>query len=340
MKKKLIAIVIAVTLLASVSGVALAKDFDNYKEVGHGALNGPHYNLNIIGVEDTKTADMTGTSGHTIFVKLKGRTKINLLNSSDPLNDEYCGGKDFRVWDRNGTDGEATFCLPKPLETGGPCDEGAGYTEYHYTVFARALGGPGKSFTTTCMEDKLDPSIVYCSSITMLLERDNGRSKFTDVSKYLLFIYVDLDADGVPERYPIFDDAGYGYWWDYVNDNLRLAQLRFYMTPTCVPDVADTYIDSGPTCIEEDGPTNVGLIGVGTYFETNLKIYVVDVDGMDTINVSNVDVSSDTSLTMNLTTTDDTALGTATIFITSGNGAGKETVRWDFEVSETCNGNG
>ena len=32
---------------------------------GNGAPSGPHYNLNIIGVDNPKTADMTGSDGHT-----------------------------------------------------------------------------------------------------------------------------------------------------------------------------------------------------------------------------------------------------------------------------------
>ena len=46
---------------------------------GNGAPSGAHYNLNIIGVGDNFTeADMTGNMGHRIFVKLEGKTKINL----------------------------------------------------------------------------------------------------------------------------------------------------------------------------------------------------------------------------------------------------------------------
>lgn len=33
---------------------------------GNGAPSGPHYNLNIIGVENVKKADMTGSNRHTI----------------------------------------------------------------------------------------------------------------------------------------------------------------------------------------------------------------------------------------------------------------------------------
>src|SRR5512138_817949 len=36
-------------------------------------LNGPHYNLNVIGVENPKTTNMSGTDRHTIFVGLGGK---------------------------------------------------------------------------------------------------------------------------------------------------------------------------------------------------------------------------------------------------------------------------
>src|SRR5690349_18184500 len=59
---------------------------------GNGAPSGPHYDLNIIGVPKSKTADMTGDNGHRIFVALSGNTKI--LLTAGP----------FEVLDANGTD--------------------------------------------------------------------------------------------------------------------------------------------------------------------------------------------------------------------------------------------
>src|SRR5262245_51274503 len=69
-------------------------------QTSNGAPSGPHYNLNIICVPKGKTADMTNTQGHTIFVSCEGTSKINLIES------------DFGVLDRNGTDGLASFRLP------------------------------------------------------------------------------------------------------------------------------------------------------------------------------------------------------------------------------------
>jgi hypothetical protein len=187
---------------------------------GNGAPSGGHYNLNIIGVPKNKTADMTGDNGHRIFVPLWGTPKIMLTQ-----------GSDFLVLDANGTDGEASFQLPSPDPTG------SGTTAY--SVFARALGTPGgKSFTTTCATDPYDGSKV-CSAITLTLDRSNGKSTFENVSKYLLYIYADINGDGVMDRVPLFDTSLYGYFWNYDNQGLKLAQLRFYDCSTTVPIATD-----------------------------------------------------------------------------------------------------
>ena len=194
-------------------------------QTGNGGPSGAHYSLNIIGVPD-KNADMTGNSGHRIFVKLWGNdSKILLIE-----------GADFLVLDANGTDGEASFQLPNPDP------DGDGTTVY--SVFARALGKPGgSSRTTTCAIDPADGAEV-CSVITLVLTRSKGPSKFENVSKYLLYIYADIDDDGDLERLPLFDNRLRGYFWDYDNYGLKLAQLRFYQCSSTVPDPSDP---NGPT---------------------------------------------------------------------------------------------
>ncbi len=182
---------------------------------GNGAPSGAHYNLNIIGVQNPKNTTMDVSSGNRIFVSLTGNTKINLSVG------------DFQVLDANGTDGTAAFQLPNPDPTN------SGTTQY--SVWARALGKPGgSSKTTTCATDP-DTLDTYCSVYQMLLVRDKGQSKFTDVSKYLLYIYADVDADGVLERVPLFDSSLEDYFWSYDNNGLKLAQLRFYNVPSTVP---------------------------------------------------------------------------------------------------------
>ena len=177
-------------------------------------LSGAHYTLNIIGVPQGKTADMTGDNGRRIFVPRVGSAKINL--SEGP----------FAVLDANGTDGTAAFQLPNPDP------DGDGTTTY--SVFARALGKPGgSSKTTTCFTDTTG---TWCSVYSSVLVRGTGKSSFDNVSKELLYVYVDTNGDGTLERYSLFSDALAQYYWQYDNSGLHLAQLRFYeQIKTTVP---------------------------------------------------------------------------------------------------------
>ena len=200
-------------------------------QTGNGAPSGGHYTLNIIGVSKNKTADMTGDNGHRIFVPMFGNPKIMLTE-----------GPDFAVLDANGTDGEASFQLPNPDPNGD------GTTVY--SVFARALGTPGgKSLTTTCAIDPSDGSEV-CSGITLTLERGKGKSTFENVSKYLLYIYADVNGDGILDRVALFDSALQGYFWDYDNQGLKLAQLRFYDCSTTVPVATDPNGSQTTACFQ------------------------------------------------------------------------------------------
>ena len=80
---KLIAVLFLTSLLAvscSENEVLIPADLDASLDVmakapdkttiGNEAPNGAHYNLNIIGMDKEKTADMTGSNGHVIFVGL------------------------------------------------------------------------------------------------------------------------------------------------------------------------------------------------------------------------------------------------------------------------------
>ena len=197
---------------------------------GNGAPSGPHYNLNIIGVSNPKTADMKDTSGHTIFVALSGKSTIWLCESSV---DDRCLDSGFYVVDRNAPDQDgALFALPNPDP------DGDGTTVY--SVFARALGAPGGGADmTTCISDPDLPDGKICSVITLELQRDKGPSKFDNVSKYLLYVYANIDDDAALERVALFDDRFEEFLWEYDNKGLRLAQLRFYECASTVPDDPD-----------------------------------------------------------------------------------------------------
>jgi hypothetical protein len=179
---------------------------------GNGALSGPHFNLNIIGVPRNKSASIT--EGGRIFVPLTGSSKI-LLSEGD-----------FAVLDANGTDGTAAFQLPAPDP------DGDGSTSY--SVFARALGKPGGSATVTACATDAATGEEICSAESLVAVRTSGKQKFENVSRELLFIEADIDGDGVTERVSLFDEAQQGFLWQVDNQGLRLLQLRFYEVPTAV----------------------------------------------------------------------------------------------------------
>lgn len=205
----------AAVLATTALGATVAPAVAGSTSTGNGAPSGSHYTLNIIGVSKDKTAAMDGNNGSRIFVPLWGKAKISLTEG------------DFGVLDANGTDADgATFSLPNPDP------DGDGTTAY--SVYARALGTPGgSSTTTTCATDPTTGEEI-CSTDQMVLVRSTGKSTFDNVSKELLYIEYDLDGDGKTELIPLFDSRLEGYFWDYDNKGLKVAQLRFYEQPTTV----------------------------------------------------------------------------------------------------------
>ncbi|MGE5426008.1 MAG: hypothetical protein ACM3PZ_02955 [Bacillota bacterium] len=215
MKKATIAAFAAMGLIASTLSV---------QAIGNGAPSGSHYNLNLIGVSKDKTSLMDSNDGHRIFVNLEGKTSIKLTE-----------GNEFAVLDANGTDGNgARFQLPNP----DPDNDGVTV----YSVYARPLGTPGGNATlSTCATGAGVDGIFgtaddeeVCSLATLSVSRTAGKSKFTDVSKQLLYVFADLDGDGTAERYPLFSDALQDYFWSYDNQGLKVVQLRFYEVSSSV----------------------------------------------------------------------------------------------------------
>jgi len=210
---------------------------------GNGAPSGAHYNLNIIGVEKSKSADMTGSNRHSIFVALG---KTGTVTSKI-----YLTPGDFKVCDGNAFDA-ATDCdgnqvaaqgavFQLPCNTNLPDDQPGGLVACtvgetaSYEVYARALGQPGGSATiTTCTTDTqgtVDPTddAVVCSTENVLLVRNKGKSTFTNVTKELTSLVGDLDGDTLNERIALFAGTTEDWFWQYDNNGLRLAQLRFYL---------------------------------------------------------------------------------------------------------------
>src|SRR5262245_61190781 len=185
---------------------------------GNGALSGPHYNLNIIGTTHCPGDDLIGTQRHTIFVELFGGDNPAGQNPSEvtPKNKIYLFEGDFEVLDGNACDGRAEFQLPAPGD---------------YFIFIRPLGQPGGgAVISLCATDLGDPDdasddVIVCSNGHML-ERKKGQSKFENVTEELTTVTT---ADG--DVVSLFDPALQDYFWNFDNNGLRLAQLRFYPIP-------------------------------------------------------------------------------------------------------------
>jgi len=191
-------------------------------QTGNGAPSGAHFNLNIIGVERGHTNSLNPNGRHTMFVQLWGKCDIDLTMG------------DFQVLDWSCLDGDpAAFQLPDP----DPDDDLA----LNYSVWVRALGGPGGSATMqTCYEDGTGAEWCNAGDLILRLNRVLGPHgpKFVDASDELLTVCVDVDPTAGTDfkTRPLFDDALLEYFWHYDNDGLRLAQLRFYPIGTETAD--------------------------------------------------------------------------------------------------------
>ena len=197
-------------------------------------LNGPHYNLNIIGVENPKTAPLTGSDRHTIFVGLGKNSSVtsNIYLAPGPFS--VCDGNAFDIahscnGDAVAHDG-AVFQLPCNIAVTTDTGCADGIFSADYQIWGRALGKPGGSVTvTTCATD--DTGALICSTENTLLTRGKGgKSKFFDVTKPLTTVNACFDVGGVVncQTVSLFDAALQDYFWQYANKGLRLLQLRFY----------------------------------------------------------------------------------------------------------------
>ena len=233
MKRLFVVVLAMVAVVSLTAGVVLAAKPGSTDGTynGNGAPSGAHFNLNLIGMDQEKSVD-TSEGGNRIFVRLWGTTKILLSEAPE--------GMSFLVIDPNGTDGAASFQLPNPDP------DGDGVTVY--SVYARYLGKPGYggNITTMAIDPGLDGILgtaddVEITSVMSLVFNNSDRpGKFENVSKELLYIYADINADGNLERVSLFDDALQGYFWNYDNQGCKLVQLRFYYDlPTTVPDPSE-----------------------------------------------------------------------------------------------------
>jgi len=227
------AIPLVLALLITIPAVA---------QTGNGGPSGSHYNLNIIGMADTcQKPALEDSNRHTIFVDLNYNdatpTDPTALTTLNKKNKIFLQEGDFQVVKGNACDG-AIFQLPAP-----GCDTvtTTDVSGCDYSVWIRALGKPGgKADLTSCVISDAgtpnDTSDDYyqCSTETVHVERNKGKSTFTNVTKELLTVCLDTDTTNdttsktCDTRVQLFDSSYYQYFWDYDNFGLRLAQLRFY----------------------------------------------------------------------------------------------------------------
>lgn len=169
--------------------------------------SGEHFTLNVLGKEKVGLGTGDKDGGSKMFVPLYGSCRIDLSEGEFQVTDADCVN-----------DPRAAFTLPNPDP------ENDGVSEY--AIFIRPLGKPGGSATfTTCLEDDGE---TWCSTENVFVSRVAGVSPSYDVSREMLTVCYDSDGDGDFEREQIFDDENKEYFWQYDNNGLRLAQLRFY----------------------------------------------------------------------------------------------------------------
>jgi hypothetical protein len=191
-------------------------------QTGNGAPSGPHFEMGIIGVSNPKTQPLTNSYRHTIFVGLgtkKDDVITNIYLTQGPF--AVCDGNGFDpAYDCNGNvvaSVGAVFQLPCDLLT----DTCSGGTSQPYTIWARAVGTPGGHATiTTC--GTTDLNAVICSTENELLVRGNGKPTFKNVTTTLTTINTNTGTIS------LFGDGFLNFFWQYDNNGLKLAQVRFY----------------------------------------------------------------------------------------------------------------
>jgi hypothetical protein len=222
------------------AGLVMLMATPAFAQTGNGAPSGPHYNLNIIGVENPKTATLTGSDRHTIFVALGNNGTVESKIYLTPGDFQVCDGNAFDfAYDCSGTKIQnegAVFQLPCNTNLSNdptkfdlvPCDIAE---QAAYEVWARALGTPyGTATITTCATDPATQQVI-CSAENVVLVRLRSKPTFTNVTNELTSLVANIDADPQLERVALFAGNLEDWFWKYQNTGLRLAQIRFYLLP-------------------------------------------------------------------------------------------------------------
>lgn len=227
-------------LISAVMGLLVFGVTPALAQVGKG-LSGPHYELNIIGVPKNKTATLTDSSRHTMFVPLEtvSNVKIYVTGDADPDTPGTQCGDRFQIIDGNATDGDGATLLV-PCQVGGTMS---------FEVYAVGLGTPGGSgsadvlctFQSTII---LSPdTAALCGAnvggFDFEVKREAGKPVRQNISPvFRASGCVDVNGsltcdtgDTAFSNVWIFNIAELmSYYWDYENNGLKLMKVRFYPT--------------------------------------------------------------------------------------------------------------
>ena len=201
---------------------------------GNGAPSGPHYDLNIHGVQQGGSMS-TSSNGHDIWVPIN--------SNGDALTTAGCDdillqpASTFQVVYPDCQAAHAAGAKPATPQFNLPCLTGTAgtysttactaATSTTYSVWARVVAGKGTVNANTCLTDS--SGTVYCYAGTALTLGKS--SKFTNATNSLLYFCTPVTTNGVITGYqwqPIFANSNYNYYWDWDQSNVRLTQLRFY----------------------------------------------------------------------------------------------------------------
>ncbi len=197
---------------------------------GNCAPSGPHFDLNLHGVAKGQGFTTSGTSNN-IWAPIDGNCIIDLKE-----------GATYQVLNPDcvTSGSNAQFELPNP------CADLTCST-FTYQVYVRLVAGTkgaGSAGLQSCYTDTTN--VTYCARGTTI--RLSHPSKFENVSNALLEVCLVSNTTtlgGTLE--PIFSNSAYQNLWDYDNNGIRLAQLRFY------PITASNTVGSNCTAAKGNG---------------------------------------------------------------------------------------
>lgn len=198
-------------------------------------FSGPHYNLNLIGkkIDWNDHENFNNPDRHTMFVPLNttgenfpvGGTEEDPFVTLDGIKISVTQGPEFAVIDGSWfDDGECAFQL--------------GPNKYNVYIVAKGKPGGNADITGWVYAKATDEYLFPIGNITV--SRSKKWKDITDI------FYVSDDEetlgglDLIPDKGDdvwVFDylsdlaDAGYTdaeYFWQLVNNNIRLIQVRFY----------------------------------------------------------------------------------------------------------------